>query len=126
MLIPSAPALRPTAGRTIAIHVLHRRRRLKRGKLLSTFARWILILPLVLLPAALCLPGVSAAAGDLDPSFGSGGKTTTTFFNQGDFGEAVATQLDGKLIAAVRAGLADGTGDFALPRYNKDGSLYRN
>src|SRR5438552_1541245 len=123
MMIPSAPALRPTAGRAIAIHVLHRRRRLKRGKLLSTFARWILILPLVFLPAALCLPGISAAAGDLDPSFGSGGKATTTFFNQGDFGEAVATQPDGKLIAAGGAGLADGTDDFALARYNTDGSL---
>src|SRR5437667_12212373 len=122
MMIPSAPALPLNAGRAIAIRVFRLSRRLKRGKLLSIFTRWILILPLVFLPAALCLPGISAAAGDLDPSFGSGGKTTTTFFNQGDFGEAVATQPDGKLIAAGGAGLVDGNDDLPLAPYNTDGS----
>jgi len=81
------------------------------------------ILTTVSLLTALFLPSVSASAGDLDPSFGSSGKTTTTFFNQGDFSQAVATQPDGKLIAAGGAGIADGTDDFALARYNTDGSL---
>jgi uncharacterized delta-60 repeat protein len=92
-------------------------------ELLALVTRCIVILTALSLPTALFLPNVSASPGDLDPSFGSGGKTTTAFSNQGDFAEAVAAQPDGKLIAAGGAGLADGTDDFALARYNPDGSL---
>ena len=52
---------------------------------------------------------VQAAPGDLDPTFGNGGRVTSTKF----FGNAVAIQSDGKIVAA-------GNG---LERYNPDGSL---
>src|SRR5262250_1487837 len=40
------------------------------------------------------------AAGDLDPSFGNGGKVTTDFSGFGDFGSAIAIQSDGKIVVA--------------------------
>jgi uncharacterized delta-60 repeat protein len=61
--------------------------------------------------------------GTLDSTFGSGGLVTTTFGN-GSFDEAqaVAIQPDGKIVAA---GISDtsGSSDFALARYNADGTL---
>jgi uncharacterized delta-60 repeat protein len=59
--------------------------------------------------------------GDLDPSFGAGGKVTTPF--PGGFGEAraIALQPDGKIVIAGAAkGPADN--DFLVARYNNDGS----
>jgi uncharacterized delta-60 repeat protein len=58
-----------------------------------------------------------AAAGDLDTSFDANGKVTTDF---GGFDGAaeVAIQPGGKIVAAGSA-----AGDFALARYNRDGSL---
>ena len=64
--------------------------------------------------------------GSLDPGFGSGGKVTTDFFGNTDVALAVALQPDGKIIAAGRTRVA-GTNfelfDFAVARYNADGSL---
>src|SRR5262245_60212522 len=58
------------------------------------------------------------ANGDLDLSFGEGGKVST-FFGGGDSVFALATQADGKIIAVgTRSSL-----DFAVARYNVDGSL---
>jgi uncharacterized delta-60 repeat protein len=61
------------------------------------------------------------ANGTLDSAFGAGGKVTTDF---GGFDEANAlvVQPDGKLVAAG-ASSAAGTYDFALVRYNANGSL---
>jgi uncharacterized delta-60 repeat protein len=62
-----------------------------------------------------------ANPGDLDPTFGSGGKVITTFPGQvGNLAGAyaVALQPDGKIVAAGWAGV-----QFALARYNPDGSL---
>jgi uncharacterized delta-60 repeat protein len=60
-------------------------------------------------------------AGDLDLGFGTGGKVTTDFGGKYDRGNAVALQSDGKMIVA---GYATGSSqDFALARYNTDGSL---
>lgn len=57
------------------------------------------------------LPGIAlAAAGDLDPSFGTGGSTTPIPAHPRD----VALQSDGKIV-----GLADGT----LTRWTSDGDL---
>jgi uncharacterized delta-60 repeat protein len=58
------------------------------------------------------------ADGSLDPSFGSGGKATTDFGGF-DAASALAVQPDGRIVAAGRSG----SGDFALARYNADGSL---
>lgn len=61
--------------------------------------------------------------GALDPTFGTGGIVRTDFgTNSADEAFAVAIQSDGKLVAA---GLSDSNGsfDFALARYNSDGTL---
>ena len=64
--------------------------------------------------------------GSLDPTFGSGGKLLTDFFQDVDEGSSVAIQPDGKIVAAGSAthGFAlERNTDFALARYNSDGSL---
>jgi uncharacterized delta-60 repeat protein len=68
------------------------------------------------------LASVLAAPGDLDPSFDGDGKVITDFSNTRNLSQAVAIQPDGKIVAA---GFADNiqTADFALIRYNPDGSL---
>lgn len=60
------------------------------------------------------------ADGQLDPSFGSGGKVTTTLAGFSEF-EGVAIQPDGKIVAAG-AGEVAGNVDFLFARYNPDGS----
>jgi uncharacterized delta-60 repeat protein len=75
-----------------------------------------------LLVGVLFSAGAQAAPGDLDPTFSGDGKQTTDF----GFGssEAVATvrQPDGKIVA-VGTLSSTPTNDFALARYNPDGSL---
>jgi uncharacterized delta-60 repeat protein len=61
--------------------------------------------------------------GTLDPDFGTGGKVTTDISGGDDLADALVVQAGGKLAAA---GLAQGVGfasDFALARYNPDGTL---
>jgi uncharacterized delta-60 repeat protein len=61
------------------------------------------------------------ADGSLDTSFGTGGLVQTDFSGKGDFAYAMTLQPDGKIVAAGRSS----TGapfDFALVRYNPDGS----
>src|SRR5438046_7444429 len=65
--------------------------------------------------------------GSLDRSFGSGGIVTTTF-PEGSYAFDVALQPDGKIIAAGTVFVDFNPGDisdtdFALARYNSDGSL---
>jgi uncharacterized delta-60 repeat protein len=61
------------------------------------------------------------ADGSLDPFFGSQGRVVTAF--PGDAAvSALVLQPDGKLIAVGRAS-NDGTGTFALARYDADGTL---
>jgi uncharacterized delta-60 repeat protein len=55
--------------------------------------------------------------GSADKSFGKGGRLTTAISTD-SWGTAVALQPDGKIVAAGTAGE-----DFALARYNPDGSL---
>jgi uncharacterized delta-60 repeat protein len=63
------------------------------------------------------------SAGDLDPTFGMGGKVTTTFQGPLDTpGEAAALQPDGKVVMAGSFYNFSSSG-FALARYNADGSL---
>ena len=57
--------------------------------------------------------------GSLDVSFGTGGKVTTNFGGT-DIGNAVAIQKDGKIVVA---GIGGASEDFAVARYNTDGSL---
>ena len=61
--------------------------------------------------------------GTVDTGFGKDGRVTTDF-NSGasDHGEAVAVQSDGKIVAAGRSNKGTAK-DFAVARYNSDGSL---
>ena len=62
--------------------------------------------------------------GNLDPSFGGGGVVKTRFTDFRDSAEAVAIQSDGKIVAGGYSSRVDSGGlDFALARYNIDGSL---
>ena len=59
--------------------------------------------------------------GNLDTSFGTGGKVTTDF-GSFDGAEGLVIQPDGKIIATGATGTT-ANADFALARYNPDGSL---
>jgi uncharacterized delta-60 repeat protein len=63
-----------------------------------------------------------AASGELDASFGKGGKVTVSF-PIGSYGNAVAIQPDGKILAVGAAAGSSETGEFAVARYTSDGSL---
>ncbi|HLG03023.1 MAG TPA: T9SS type A sorting domain-containing protein [Bacteroidia bacterium] len=60
--------------------------------------------------------------GSLDISFGSAGKVTTPIGSGQDAGRSVALQQDGKIILAGQS-FNGSDMDFALVRYNNDGSL---
>ncbi len=64
--------------------------------------------------------------GSLDTAFGNGGKVTTSFFGAEDQINALALQPDGKIVAAgiaIDSSNIPSTTNFALARYNRDGSL---
>jgi len=64
------------------------------------------------------------ADGTLDAGFGTGGKVTTDIGGSTDRINAIAIQADGKIVVAGSSysGTTTGT-DFALARYNADGTL---
>jgi uncharacterized delta-60 repeat protein len=61
--------------------------------------------------------------GSLDASFGTGGKVTTSFFGFDDGASGVAVQADGKIVASGWADPGRANVQFAVARYNGDGSL---
>jgi uncharacterized delta-60 repeat protein len=66
-------------------------------------------------------PRMAAAAdGDLDLTFGSGGKVVTDFGGSNDWLGNIAVQPDGKIVAV---GDVHPSNKFALARYNPDGTL---
>src|SRR5947207_14790042 len=78
--------------------------------------------------AALCFfvatpLSAQAAAGDLDPTFGTGGKVTTPIGTGTGYASALAVQGDGKIVAAGFCFTPTGNNVFCLARYNTDGSL---
>jgi uncharacterized delta-60 repeat protein len=60
--------------------------------------------------------------GSPDTTFGNGGKLTTTFGGDNDWATSVAIQSDGKIVVAGNSSIGTDS-DFALARYNPDGSL---
>jgi uncharacterized delta-60 repeat protein len=68
---------------------------------------------------------VQAAAGDLDPTFGIGGKVLTDLKRSTDLANAVAAQADGKLVVVGQTYRNNDFSDedFAVARYNTDGTL---
>jgi uncharacterized delta-60 repeat protein len=61
--------------------------------------------------------------GTLDTSFGTGGIVTTSFPSSSDDGAVdLAIQTDGNIVAVGNAAFVSTLGDFAIVRYNPDGS----
>ena len=61
--------------------------------------------------------------GTLDATFGTGGKVTTDFNGDDDAAFGVVLQPDGKIVAAGAAKTSYRGQDFALARYNPNGTL---
>jgi len=63
--------------------------------------------------------------GSTDSSFGSGGKVATDFGSEFDSANSIGMQPDGKivLVGVVSKGPSQDETDFAVARYNADGSL---
>src|SRR3954447_5977395 len=81
------------------------------------------LVALLVAGAALALPaGASAAEGDLDASFGVGGKVTTTLSAGSDGAGAVALDSEGRIVAAGHASNGSNS-DFAVARYTQAGNL---
>ena len=74
-----------------------------------------------LLVGVLFAAAAQAAPGDLDPIFSADGEQTTDFGSGADIAGGVALQSDGKIVAVGQTGT--GQYDFALARYNPNGSL---
>ncbi len=68
--------------------------------------------------------GTLGTTGSLDPSFGTGGQSVTSLGTGGDYFSAVATQKDGKTVAA--GGTGANFNEILLARYDTDGSLDTN
>ena len=83
---------------------------------------FITSLVLLIIFSALFAADAQNTAGSLDPTFGTGGKVTTDFFGDFDRVFAVAIQPDGKIVVAGNARNSLTT-DFALARYNPNGTL---
>ena len=63
------------------------------------------------------------ADGSLDAAFGTGGQVTTAIGTLSEDGYSVAIQDDGKIVVAGVTQITVSDYDFALVRYNADGSL---
>ncbi len=61
--------------------------------------------------------------GSLDTSFGTSGRVTTDFAAGTDTARSIAMQSDGKIVLAGSAFNSSTFNDFAVARYNSDGSL---
>src|SRR5436190_10031273 len=84
--------------------------------------RFSLILAAIFIAVFLKGQPALAAAGDLDLSFGVGGKVVTSFGSGDAWINSVGLQSDNKIVAGGCS--FNGTNyDFALTRYNVDGSL---
>ena len=63
------------------------------------------------------------ADGSLDKTFDGDGMVTTAFGTKDDYGYSVAVQSDGKIVVAGDSLNGSNNYDFAVVRYNTDGSL---
>ncbi|MDQ3041333.1 MAG: FG-GAP-like repeat-containing protein [Acidobacteriota bacterium] len=61
--------------------------------------------------------------GSLDSTFGSGGKVITAISDSSDNLNSIALQSDGKIVAGGNGRVVSSNADYALARYNADGSL---
>jgi uncharacterized delta-60 repeat protein len=79
----------------------------------------------IILACLTSLHGAQAAAGDLDPTFGSAGMLTTDLRRSTDIANAVAVQADGKLVVVGQTYRNNDYSDedFVVVRYNIDGTV---
>jgi uncharacterized delta-60 repeat protein len=118
----AVPTLGPLAERrnladTLGMLIHHDIRRLATNLALAVLA---------LLALACTWTQVARAdtAGALDASFSADGRVTTDLFGGGsDYAQAVAVQPDGKIVAVGRWRFGTTAANFALARYNPDGTL---
>ena len=84
-----------------------------------------IVTPAIVLAWLISSQLAQAAAGDLDPTFGSGGTVMTDINRSTDLAQAVALQADGKLVVVGQTYKNNdySTEDFAVARYNTDGTL---
>jgi uncharacterized delta-60 repeat protein len=68
-------------------------------------------------------PSSLSAAGDLDPSFGTGGKVVTAFGSSDELGQGLVVQPDGRIVVVGCCRLGTGFDTIGVARYNSDGSL---
>jgi uncharacterized delta-60 repeat protein len=93
----------------------------RRNGILTNRSRAKAPLVLALVLALLGGTGLAQAAdGDLDPTFGNGGKVLTDFNSSNDWLSRIAVQPDGKIVAI---GDTHPSHRGALARYNPDGTL---
>ncbi len=64
-----------------------------------------------------------AASGALDPAFSGDGKVTLSFGGKQHRGSDIAVQPDGKIVVAGEKIYGNGATDFAVARYNANGTL---
>jgi uncharacterized delta-60 repeat protein len=83
----------------------------------------VLLAAAILTSSSVWKPVQAAAAGDLDPAFDFDGKVSTDFFGDADSALDMVIQPDGRIVVAGSARNAGSNVDFALARYNRDGSL---
>lgn len=63
------------------------------------------------------------ANGSLDTSFGNAGKVVTALSNGNDYSNTVTIDVSGRILLAGYADNGTGQADFAIARYNNDGTL---
>src|SRR6266540_534170 len=87
--------------------------------------RRVSVVPALLLAVLVffAVASAQAAPGDLDTSFGTGGKVTTSFGSFYDEIDGLALQPDGKIVAGGYVETSSTDSDFGLARYNPNGSL---
>ena len=86
--------------------------------------RHVILVAAIIGPFLVADSTMIAADGDLDPTFGTGGKVLTDFNQSTDLARAVALQPDSKLIVAGTTYTDNDFSDedFAIARYNADGT----
>jgi len=91
-------------------------------RMLRAVARLLPVVVLLAWQLAMAAPA-HAKAGDLDRSFGTGGKVTTDFAGDQDTARALVVQGTKLVAAGSGTAVPGGLGAFALARYNPDGTL---
>jgi uncharacterized delta-60 repeat protein len=95
---------------------------MERGDHVTTRLRLVAATIVAIAMVAVSGSPASGVAGDLDPTFGDGGKVVTPF-PIGAYATAVAIQPDARIVVAGATAGASGTGELAVARYETDGSL---